>query len=416
MTYIEFFDINVAENICACLAKIPDRVVLIGSSRKILEKHANRYRNLFFEKGIDIEFIPQSINKNDILEVIDTLSKLVEKYDDCVIELTGGEDVFLLAIGIVCERYKEKKIQIQRFNLMGGTVMDCDGDKRVLENMVAPALSIRDSVRAYGGDVAYGDVHSTKTYLWDMTEDFKNDIGEMWKICRKDAKAWNVQISLLGDMDEIGTVEGLSTAVSVDRLKKHIEKKDYSFSVDFDVIAPLRRAGLITEYVSDADTFGITYKNEQVKRCLIKAGQVLEMIIFLAACEAKEKDGTPVYNDVQNGVRIDWDGEIHSGEGGLDIENEIDVVMMRGVVPVFVSCKNGRLEMEELYKLDSVSRRFGGIYAKKVLVTTTLEFAGSFGDYFRKRAAEMDICIIDDAHKLGEAELLKTIKSLWQRA
>ena len=64
MTYIEFFSPVVSENICACLARTPDRVVLIGDNRKLLGRHADRYKELFSEIDRDkpVEFIAKSVN------------------------------------------------------------------------------------------------------------------------------------------------------------------------------------------------------------------------------------------------------------------------------------------------------------------------------------------------------------------
>ena len=40
-----------------------------------------------------------------------------------------------------------------------------------------------------------------------------------------------------------------------------------------------------------------------------------------------------------------------------EMVNEIDVMMMHGMQPVFISCKNGSVETEELYKLLKTARR-----------------------------------------------------------
>ncbi|MBQ3004644.1 MAG: hypothetical protein IJD88_01815 [Clostridia bacterium] len=67
------------------------------------------------------------------------------------------------------------------------------------------------------------------------------------------------------------------------------------------------------------------------------------------------------------GVVIDWDGKLHdeNTEKVLDTENEIDVLMMHGVIPVFVSCKSSSVDSNELYKLNTIAEKFGGPYAKK---------------------------------------------------
>jgi hypothetical protein len=105
----------------------------------------------------------------------------------------------------------------------------------------------------------------------------------------------------------------------------------------------------------------VSYKNEQVKKCLTKAGQALEMKIYTTAKALLDKDGVPFYDDTLNGVVIDWDGEFHdeSVEDIYDTENEIDVMLMHDVVPVFISCKNGTVTSDELYKLNTVADHYG---------------------------------------------------------
>ena len=151
-----------------------------------------------------------------------------------------------------------------------------------------------------------------------------------------------------------------------------------------------------------------------MKRCLTKSGQVLELIIYLAACEAREKNGNPTYNDVMTGVLIDWDGDIHNSNVQGDAENEVDVIMMRGMVPVFVSCKNGNVAVDELYKLQSVANNFGGKYAKKVLIAPRIE--RNINELvLRERCKEMQINLIDDIENWSEDKLFKTVKGLWSQ-
>ena len=51
MTYIEFFDKTVAENICACLTYAPERVIYIGDNAKLMRKHIDNYRAMFAARG-----------------------------------------------------------------------------------------------------------------------------------------------------------------------------------------------------------------------------------------------------------------------------------------------------------------------------------------------------------------------------
>ena len=52
---------------------------------------------------------------------------------------------------------------------------------------------------------------------------------------------------------------------------------------------------------------------------------------------------------------------------------KIDVILMHGTTLLFISCKNGNIGEEELYKLHTVAERFGGPYVRKMLIATNLD-------------------------------------------
>ena len=87
-------------------------------------------------------------------------------------------------------------------------------------------------------------------------------------------------------------------------------------------------------------------------------------------------------------------------------------MLMHGVVPVFISCKNGAVGDEELYKLNTVAHRFGNAYVKKVLVATTLRKAVNSRKYFLERAKDMKITVIEDVHEMTATEFEKKLKAL----
>ncbi|MBO7215562.1 MAG: DUF1887 family protein [Clostridia bacterium] len=363
MTFIEFFDKTCVENICACLSAIPERVIFLGDKKKELDAHATRYEKLFAERGQTVDFICKSVNRNNLKSIVALLSDIVEKYGDCAFGLTGGDGLFLTAAGIVYERYKDKNVQLHRYNINNNKIYDCDNDGNVLSVNENSCLSVKENVRIYGGDVVEGKSFGT---------DRESDILSVWDICRKNVKAWNA---------------------AVNNLKK-----------DSGICKELEKRELIS-----FDGEKILYKNETVKHCLSKAGMALEMIVFLAAKQAVDTQGNFVYNDCMNGVCIDWDGS----DEKFDTKNEIDVMLMRGMMPIFISCKNGAVETEELYKLNSVAQRFGGAYSKKILFSTALSGKGEFSKYFRQRAKDMDIRLIENIQYMSYEEIKNTVKNLW---
>ena len=422
MTLIEFFEKDSIENICSSLTHPAERVILLGNKLKFMNRCADQYRTVLETRGINTEFICKTINRNNMESIISSLSEIVEEYVDCVFDLTGGDDLFLVAAGIVFERYKERNIQMHRFNIQNNTIIDADLDGKTILAGEAPKLTVEENVRIYGGDIIYDEYRNNTTYNWDMSDDFKADINAMWSICCQDPRLWNKQMRVFEKAEYItGNEESLTVDVSVSFLKDMMERDSVEYVCVKWILDSLYRSGILTSYAVNEDRFSVTYKNLQVKYCLTLAGQILEMKVYLAALESKDKDGSHTYNDVVNGVFIDWDGEIHLNQEMFDTENEIDVVMMRGMVPVFISCKNGYIDREELYKLNVVANRFGGKYAKKVLFATSLDDS-DYSQFLRQRAKDMGIKVIegqnsDNGYKtlveLNDGEWNKIMRGLW---
>ncbi len=415
MTYVEFFDPVAAENVCACLTYAPNRVIYVGDNSKIIGEHIGRYKKMFEARGESIEFLCRTVTRSKLCDVVDFLQDIVDTYDDCVFDITGGDEMYLLALGIVFEKNPERNLQIHKFNLRNNMIYDCDKDGKTIYRD-APSLTVEENIRIYGGEIVYGEVGEEKTYNWDLTPEFRADIDAIWEVCSEYASMWNVQIAAFEAVNGLGTVseDGLITILSREDLEQHLEKNHLWYGKNRSIVNALLKRGLLTHFEDGDGLVAISYKNKQVKRCLTKAGQALEMKVYATAMDVTDKEGTPIYNDVRNGVLIDWTGKLHEDEAGIcDVVNEIDVFLMHGVIPVFVSCKNGFVNSNELYKLATVAERFGGKYAQKVLVVSSLEMLGDAADYFRKRADEMGIHLIENAHELSDAEFAAKMKTLW---
>lgn len=412
MTCVELYDRAHIANVCAMLANPPDRVILVGEKYKTLEKYAARYREVLAERGNDVEIICASVNKNNISAIIELLSSFVEKYDDCHFDLTGGEDLLLCAAGIVYERYRQKGIHVNmhRFNIRSNRVVDCDLDGRTIAEGALPFLRVDENIAIWGGRVI-----GESTCSCCFSDDDRRDIFLLWDICRADVKAWNRQVNInaAAQRKKKDLSRELHTSALMKSMNSCLTYDERSHLVDTAVLEKLKENKLIKYYRCEGGLFEIGYKNTLVRRCLTKAGLVLELVVLLCADMALDSSGERVYFDSKSSILIDWDGDTDTRSGHLDAENEIDVMLMHGALPVFISCKNGDFDIEELYKLNSVSMRFGREYAKKIIISTALDSMGSKAKHIRERATDMDIRIIDDAHLISHKELIDKIGKLW---
>ena len=56
MTYIEFFDKNATDNICACLTQRPERVVMVGRDGKEMQRSVASLKRVLNGRGLKTEF------------------------------------------------------------------------------------------------------------------------------------------------------------------------------------------------------------------------------------------------------------------------------------------------------------------------------------------------------------------------
>ena len=411
MVIVEFFDKVSLENICSALLCRPERVIFVGANQKKMERDANAYHNLLRQKGIKTEFTCISVSKNHLQSIVDKLSLIVETCnDDCVFDLTGGDDLYLVAVGIIMGRYGEK-VKCHRFNFLHDKLCDCDADGEVLE-VKSFDISIDDNVTIYGGDIVDNSNQECFTYPWDFNKDFLSDVESMWSICRKNPKLWNAQISTLG---AICDKFDMSSPLEIYYNQRSAQTAFYESHIKYFcvpwILCELQKCGLINSLYID-DTVSFIFKNEQVKRCLTVAGQILELFIAAKLLSIKDTDGSPLYNDVKVGTVIRW------GQDESDFDtptiNEIDVIAMKGAIPVFISCKNGYFDANELYKLNTVAERFGNKYAKKVLVSTDIDALGVKGEYLIARMEDMGIKCIGNLDQISDIDLKSVLASLWK--
>jgi hypothetical protein len=113
-------------------------------------------------------------------------------------------------------------------------------------------------------------------------------------------------------------------------------------------------------------------------------GSVLELRVYRACLEAG------VFDDVILSAVVNW----HGGTNKTDaVTNEIDVMAVRGIQPVFISCKTGEIKTEALNELAILRDRFGGKGSRAVIVTSS--GATRSRTVMRRRAAELEIEVIE---------------------
>ena len=382
MTIIEFFDKDAIENIISSLICNPDKVVLVGDNTKAMTKAIARYEKILKNHGISVEFKAVSVNRNDLEGIVDVLIDLLAEDGEITIDLTGGGDLYLVAAGIVYNSHPPC-VQLHRFNINNGKLYDCDADGNVIASSSEDmTLTIDENVAAYGGRVIYDNENSPiVTQKWDFSDEFIEDINTMWSISCEDLKEWN----------DLGT-HLVSVGEKSDKSNLKLQTTGDKITVVPDTIKQLERYGLVCNVKIKDGVVSFECKSKCVKDCISTSGQLLELKSTLVISSLKGDGVNPIATDVMTGVAIGWDDDPTDEK---DVKNEVDVVAMSGLIPAFISCKNGGVEVDELYKLNTVATRFGGKYAKKILIATD-----ELG-LIKIRAEEMGIKIVDNIGNCG---------------
>ena len=411
MTIIELFDKTSIENMVSTLLVKPEKVYFVCHNKKQVNKKIDKYLKTAQNRGIDVKMEAVPVNRNNLDSIVEVLSKIIDENENCHIDLSGGDDLYLVAAGIVYEKYGDK-VELHRFNVRNNTLSDLDnnGNPSIEEPI---EITIEEDVEIYGGTILTSDKSGQNEIDFDESSEFACDVFKLWEICKNNPRFWNSILCCLNLLQSKFTCPSNSLSVSfeIEEAKKFLatHKKEYVSLGGF--INNLKQQGLITDVVNTSEKISFTYKKPYIKKILAKAGTVLELFISILAYNMTDNDKKPLYNDVMTSVVLDWDGELIHGK--VNISNEIDIVLMKGLVPVFISCKNGDMDIDELYKLSAVAERFGGEYAKKVLVVSELDTLGPKGEIIRARAHDMKIRILDDIDSMSEAKLKNAIKTLW---
>lgn len=382
---IEFFDSEPLENLITCLNFKVDKVIFFGHSDTMTDNRIQDTRRAL--KNIcgilDVEFI--TVSQKSLSKVLELLEKEItaemKAGNTCFFDLSGGEDLVLVAMGMLATQYK---VPLHKFALPENELYlltKWDKVPRIDEVVSRRELQVTldDIIGLHGGVINYRQQKDVKNNLQDRS--FRDAVKVMWEIANDSQKKWNGLSSVFKECTKYED-EYHRVRVSVKAMKQAMKRIPDIISVK-ELGNYLNRLGnqAILEKVSmDEEMIKFSYKTPLIRDCLLDAGCLLELHTYYERMESGR------YSDCRVGVHIDWDGEINGRE--IDVENEIDVMLLEGVVPVFISCKNGRVNQMALYELDAVANRFGGKYVRKELSATQEITPG-----YLKRAEEMGIIV-----------------------
>lgn len=436
MTIIELLDNKPINNVIGALAFKPDKIIYVGGMKgsqfdlRVLPS----LRRYFRLKDLDntvIEYV--QVRRDDLNDIIEKLDQVYLENSGCRfhIEVTGGEDLMLVAIGVLLGLHPDMELVRISKRLLSIHTFSLNGTKDMFES--APARcsnSVRENIVLHGASVLKANGSDILRGGWRFSDGFKSMINSLWKIlCRGipgfDLKKYypNAAVSYPNMWNRITGVIGALDRYSSQRENTCIIRVPETFYAD--VANRLCKVSVADSYIDEISSLGllkinkrdgfitIEFKDEQVRGCLTKSGILLELKTYLMCRELL----SDCNSDVLTGVTIDWDGKTGKSDNGLysdtaNTVNEVDVMATFGLIPYFISCKNGKFSSDELYKLSSVANRFGIGYSYKIIVTTDIQYAlNDMGHILLQRASDMGIRVIDNVHEMSDNEFSEALEA-----
>lgn len=379
----EFLDRMSIENVITCLHYRFDKVIFFGY-QEIIEREKEKTER-FLKKYCGVKKAVYHAASHDNLEsIVSSMSKEIEyelaEHNKLFFDLTGGEDLVLVAFGVLTKKYSTP---MHKYDIQKDKLIDLSEDRARCLSAVVEEQNIDMTLDMYielqGGKINHDMQKSVKS---DSNEDFRNDTARIWQVAKRNLEYWNPFSEFMRNhMEPDSNLQvSVSKSTILDALA-HSKSKLKSKDKFEQMIKKLAAIKVLLDVDMSQNTYQFRFKNGKIKECIWDGGSILELHTFQT-----EK---LVSDECLVGVHIDWDGIIHENAGN-DVLNEIDVLSRKGNVVTFVSCKTGRMGSEQalhaLYELQTVAKRFGDKYSKKVLVT-----ARPLGDVYMERAEEMDI-------------------------
>lgn len=345
-TLIELYDPRThLYNALGVMMYRPRRVVFLipEHSVNIYEKYKNEYKAMWKNHSCMPEKIISVLTKtSDIIRLAEAITQFCG--EDTILDVEGGTPEFYLAAGYVCGTNPDgiKCVRIDFFDeklteyTYNGTLATSDCRSFTDEEKELLSLTVEESIRIYGGEIVRDSF--SELIAAGMTKDeIINESRTLWEIVYNVAgRDWN---DIVPDKIHSSYDENLIVYTDTD---------DRKWSAVPRVINELTKASLLKEAYRNGGRIYYTCSSPLVFSCLRKAGEALELYTLGLAYSIEG------VKDARCGVSLAFD----DGEGSS--ENEVDCIYVSGSTPVFVSCKNGYISSDELYKFNTVSEQFGG--------------------------------------------------------
>ena len=372
-TLIELYDERPIENVLAMEVFRPAEVVFLCPAEAVQDRAMQeKLREYAKKQGLDtrLTFLETSPYRAD--RVKRQLRRVVETHPDCALDITGGTDAALFAGGLLCA---EASIPVFTFSRKRNRFYNISGADFADELLCSVEHNVEDVFLMAGGALRPGRVDNA------LLPHYLPKIDALFGIYIRYRREWARLVTYIQRLSQCPPdAEPPLHAEGPWEVKGEQGKR---VEAPEPALRDLARAGFLRRLrIRRGEHVAFDFRDAQIRWWLRDVGSALELHVYKACLD------TGIFHDVRSSVVVDW-----AGEGRRDsVTNELDAVAVRGVTPLFVSCKTCAVSTDALNELAILRDRFGGAAARAAIGTA--EYCRAVT---RHRAAALDIDVIDIA-------------------
>lgn len=369
-TLIELYDERPIENVLASEVFHPERVVFLCpteiAQNKSIQKKMEEY---FRHQNLDTQLEFKESSLYNSAKILRQLRGIVEKYPDCVLDITGGTDAALFACGQLCADSDTPAFTYSRrrnrfFSIHRAEFSD--------ELECAVQHGVEDCFLMAGGAMRQGRVDNA------VLNRYMDYIDPFFRTYLSYRTEWTRIVNYIQAASQVE--KGKPIPLHVDAPFTVKGERGTRIEAPEKALRDFEKLGFLRDVSVSREKVRFTFKDTQIRTWLRDIGSVLELYTYKACLD------TGIFNDVVTSAVVDWEGDFQRD----NVTNEIDVMAMKGILPAFISCKTCEVSTEALNELAILRDRFGGEAAKAAIVT-----ARTCRAITRHRASELNIDVID---------------------
>ncbi len=349
-TLIELFDDSPILNVLASAAFKPEKLVFFGADEDEVIESRNDYTRFFKSRGENIKIEYVSADMDDINSVNSTLADIIHNNPDCVVDVTGGDDIALLAAGMAAVRLQTPLIA---YNRKTKKYANINGFPHAMEADIFGLLDCEDFFNASGGSLIDSEDFSDRKHDFEL---FWRKVLKIWSIYLEHLDSWTAHVQYLQKVSPPADPTGkfqlhIKAPKSVKVNGKALNRND-------EILRELNFCGGITGFrVHENDEAEFMYCDTDFRRYLTDVGAFLEL--FMHACAMNTKR----FSSVRSRVKYNWEySKIRHDHSTIfrPASNEIDVIAINGIEPLFISCKTCAPDMKYIDEIYPQAMRMSG--------------------------------------------------------